>query len=183
MTILNDLKPIHIEENTPDRLQVQFFDTTMGFVFFVVGSVGGTAGVFNLQAGNLLEGLGAIVLSIFFLGFPLAFMGVKRITIDQTQNKMWLTNRAFLRYSQEEFRLCDIENLVLVDQTTGTSGPKDLALGEEFVAQRNAYYTIEARFADREPHTLYSRSGTSTFRAGQVILAWWQDYQNHKLGE
>ena len=61
MTILNDLKPIHIEENTPDRLQVQFFDTTMGFVFFVVGSVGGTAGVFNLQAGNLLEGLGAIV--------------------------------------------------------------------------------------------------------------------------
>ena len=183
MSLLNDLKPLHIEENTPDRLQIQFFDTTMGFVFFVLGGVAGSAGVFNLQAGNLVEGLGAIVLATFLLAVPLAFMGVKRITIDQTRNKMWLTNRAVLRYSQEEFRLHDIEYLALVDQTTGTSGPKDLALGEEFVAQRNAYYTIEARFADREPHTLYSRPGISTYRAGQVILAWWQDYQNHKPRE
>lgn len=183
MSIFDDLKPIHIEENTPDRLQLQLFDTTMGFVFFVMGGVGGMAGVFNLQGGNLIEGIGAILLAQFFVAIPLVFMGVKRLTIDSTQNKMWLTNRALLRFSQEEFHLSDIKELALVDQTTGTSGPKDLGIGEEFVAQRNAYYTIEARFVDREPHVLFSRSGMSTYRAGQVILAWWLQLQNSKLTE
>jgi len=177
------LRPLHVEENTPDRLQLQFFDATMGFVFFVMGGVGGMAGVFNLQRGNLIEGIGAILLAQFFLATPLAFMGVKRLTIDRAQNKMWLTNRAVLRYSQDEFLLSDIEGLALVDQTTGTSGPKDLGIGEEFVAKRNAYYVIEARFADREPHVLYSRSGISVYRAGQVILTWWQQYQKSKRTE
>ncbi|MEL7390493.1 MAG: hypothetical protein AAFN76_12005 [Pseudomonadota bacterium] len=172
------LRPLHVEENAPDRLQLQYFDTTMGFVFLVMCGVAAMAGIANLSKGEILNGIVAILLAKFLLAIPILFLGVKRITIDPGHNTLWLTNRALLRYSLEEYRLNDITDLVLVDRTTGTSGPRDLAPEEEFVAVRNAYYTIEARFHDRDPVVLFSRSGQSVYNAGQVIMIWWRNFKS-----
>ncbi|MGR3512224.1 MAG: hypothetical protein ACU0GG_05625 [Paracoccaceae bacterium] len=154
----------------------------MGFVFLVMCGLAAMAGIANLSKGEILNGLGAIFLANFFLAIPILFLGVKRITVDGEHDTLWLTNRALLRYSQEEFRLSDITNLVLVDQTTGTSGPRDLVPGEEFVAVRNACYTIEARFRDRQPVVLFSRSGQSVYNAGQILMIWWRNFKFQNEG-
>ncbi len=171
MDLFSALKSLKVEEDTSDRLCVQIYDVTMGFVFMIFVFVGLLATLFNIQKGEIVGAILCVLIACLCFAGILYFLGVKRIIVDRETKTLSLTFRSLLRQWQKSVPLEEVERLVLVDVTANR---RELALGETLGLKRS--YLVEAVLDDRAPLTLHSGNRGACYELGQKVMTWWQNH-------
>ncbi len=172
MTLLSALKSLKVEEDTRERLCVQIYDVTMGFVFLIFVFVGLLTTYLNLQKGEIVGAILCFTIGCLCLAGVAYFVGVKRIIVDHETGTLTMTFRSLMRQWQKMVPLSEIERLVLTDVTANRY---ELALGETRGRKRS--YALEAIQKEKAPLTLHSGNRSACYELGQVVMSWWQDNQ------
>ncbi len=162
------LQNLAIEENSPERFQAQVFEYTMGIVFAVLFAVTVMAGVFNFQDGSFKGAFMCFLLGIILGGIFLYFVGVRRITIDRPENKVYLTTRTLIREKIQDIPLSEVERLYFRRNSNGHV--VDVEPGEPY--RRKWIYGIGLVMKDGRERELYNIAGKHVYDLGNTLLAW-----------
>lgn len=166
------LNNVIIEENSPERFQAQVFEYTLGIVLSVLTAVTVMAGVFNLQDGDGKGAFMCLLLAIILGGIFLYFVGVRRMTFDRAENRIYLTTRTLIREKIQDIPLSEVERLYF---RRGSNGHVvDVEPGEAY--RRKWIYEIGLVMKDGQERELYNIAGTHVYELGNTLLAWFEPH-------
>lgn len=162
------LKNVVIEENSPNRFQVQVFENTLALILSLMVSGLLIAAYFNFRTADGEGVLLCLLIALVLAGVFAYFVGVRRLTIDRDANTVHMTTRTLIREKVQSLPLSEVSAVFFRRNSEGhvVDVPPDEDHKHRWI------YGFGFVMKDGAEHAFYNLKGRHVYDTGRALQAW-----------